>query len=375
MPHPAGIGRILLLAAGVVCATSAIATAGPVTGRVIAPPSPVAATDGGRHLVYEIVLHDAASAPVRIARLEVLDRRGSRVLASYGRSTLDRLTSPVRPGPGAPTRLRPGGDAVTFLDVTLPVGRPAPARLAHRLVVASAAGRERVVVARTVVDRRPPVRISPPLGGDRLLDAVGCCGASDHTRAVLEVRGRPVLAQRFAIDVVRLTDDGDTVSGDPGRNEGYAIEGAPVLAVAPGRVVAARDGLPENTPQVLAAGTTVATAPGNHVVEALGGGRFALYAHLQAGSVRVAAGQRVLRGQVLGLVGNTGESTEPHLHFQVSAGPSPLGANGLPFVIGRFGLQGRVAGLGTAAPRLVPAKPPPTRSDQMPLQGDVLAFG
>ena len=54
---------------------------------------------------------------------------------------------------------------------------------------------------------------------------------------------------------------------------------------------------------------------------------------LQPGSLRVKAGQRVRRGDVLGLLGNSGNSTGPHLHFQVMDGPSPLGAEGLPYVI------------------------------------------
>lgn len=139
-------------------------------------------------------------------------------------------------------------------------------------------------------------------------------------------------------------------------------------------MVAVRADLPENTPPDLPAQTTVDTAPGNRVVEALGGGRFALYAHLQTGSIRVVPGRPVGRGEVLGLVGNTGNSTEPHLHFHLSGGPAPLGANGFPFVIDRFRVEGRVTGLGGLVPRFAPPDPPRARTAEMPLQGDILAF-
>lgn len=68
----------------------------------------------------------------------------------------------------------------------------------------------------------------------------------------------------------------------------------------------------------------------------LGDGRFALYAHFKPGSVRVQPGQRVSRGQVLGLVGTSGNSSEPHLHFHVMDGPSPLASSGVPYLIRRF---------------------------------------
>ena len=73
---------------------------------------------------------------------------------------------------------------------------------------------------------------------------------------------------------------------------------------------------------------TSETIGGNHVVLDLGGGRFAFYAHLQPGSLKVKVGDRVTRGQIIGLVGNSGNSTEPHLHFHISNGVSPLGSEG-----------------------------------------------
>jgi murein DD-endopeptidase MepM/ murein hydrolase activator NlpD len=78
---------------------------------------------------------------------------------------------------------------------------------------------------------------------------------------------------------------------------------------------------------------TSETVAGNHIVLDLGGGRYAFYAHFQPGSLKVKVGDRVTRGQVIGLVGNSGNSTEPHLHFHISDGVSPLGSEGLPYVL------------------------------------------
>jgi murein DD-endopeptidase MepM/ murein hydrolase activator NlpD len=146
-----------------------------------------------------------------------------------------------------------------------------------------------------------------------------------------------------------------------------------VLAAGRGRVVATRDGMLENDPTQALPPFTVETAAGNYVVEDLGTGHFALYAHLQTGSVRVHAGDRVRQGQVLGLVGNTGNASEPHLHFQVTDGPEPLFSQGLPYVFDSFQLQARVDVSGEEAV-IVPEPEPRLLENRLPLDLDIVAF-
>ena len=131
-------------------------------------------------------------------------------------------------------------DALIMLDIPLRPHARVPAYVEHRL-----SGRR---TARVRVDRRAPIRIGPPLRGPNL-GVLGCCGPPfAHRLAALERRGRPVFPQRYAIDFVRLDDTINTYAGDPARNESYLIYGSEVIAVAPGRVVATRDDMPENTP-------------------------------------------------------------------------------------------------------------------------------
>ena len=137
----------------------------------------------------------------------------------------------------------------------------------------------------------------------------------------------------FAIDWIRL-EDNRLFTGDGTRNEDYFAFGAEVLAVADGTVVFVRDGMPEDTPNEP---PTTLHQPldygGNEVVLEIAPGVYAFYAHLQPGSIRVQIGETVTTGQVLGLLGNTGNSTAPHLHFQLADGPDVLTATSLPFVI------------------------------------------
>ena len=347
------------------------------TGEVLAAPSPVLRTDNRRHLVYEIVMRNPTTSRAVIERLAVVDQRGH-TLASFGPQTIRTLLGP----PGFPLvpnpELGPGETLTLFLDVIVPRGRRAPSELAHRFVFSlerdtGHAHRVRVVGARTAVERRTPISVSPPLRGDKVLAIIA--------HGPVTINDRLSHAQRYAIDFGRLNQAGDGLfDGDPLRNESYAIYGDEVFAAAPGTIVAIRNDMAENTPPIEPPFTTFDDVAGNRVVQHLGGDLYALYAHMQPGSVRVSVGQRVERGQVLGLVGNTGGSSAPHLHFHIMdgpGGPSALDANGLPYVFDRFTLVGNIANLSAVVqlgdrPVLTPASPPPERANQYLLSGDVI---
>ena len=121
---------------------------------------------------------------------------------------------------------------------------------------------------------------------------------------------------------MKVNDDHKTFTGDQLKNENYLAEGNNALAVANGTVVEVKDSIPENVPGInsRAVPITLETVGGNHVIIDIGGGYYAFYAHLKPGGVKVKLGDKVKRGQVIGLVGNTGNSTEPHLHFHIRTG-------------------------------------------------------
>lgn len=124
-------------------------------------------------------------------------------------------------------------------------------------------------------------------------------------------------SQRRAADLVILDAEGRSHRGDGKRNEDYYAWGREVVAVADGRVIQVVDGVPENRPRSM----NRYFVPGNVVVIEHSTTLHSLYAHLQPGKLRVKPGARIKRGAVVGLCGNSGNSSEPHLHFQLQDGP------------------------------------------------------
>lgn len=232
------------------------------------------------------------------------------------------------------------------------------------------------------VEQKAPVVVSPPLRGDRWAVGNGCCSPINaHRGATLAINGTAAVAQRFAVDMVQLTDTDKALTGDPDDLRSYPAFGKTIHTAAAGTVVGRHDGEAEQKPGALPAAATIQTADGNFLVIDIGDGRFAFYAHMQPGSIKPNIGDRVQVGDALGLLGNTGNTDAPHLHFHIMDGPSPLRSNGLPFVFDHFAGQGVITDVNT----LIDPTPGATiavdntrrageHTDQMPLGADLLKF-
>jgi murein DD-endopeptidase MepM/ murein hydrolase activator NlpD len=302
----------------------------PLDLSVPMPPTPFLGNDGSRYIVYELHVANFSPRDLLLSRIEVLANQTA--IATYAENDLNAVLSQPGTPPSIDRRsLGAGKRAVVFVWIKLDPAQPVPPVLRHRITVGDLQIEDEAVQ----VSKLGPVEIGAPLRGDGWLAANGPSRDSGHRRALIPTEGRARIAQRFAIDWVRRNADGRTFTGDVKDNKSYRAYGSEILAVADAVVAATKDGIPENIPGPTsrAVPITSETIGGNHVVLDLGNGRFAFYAHLQPGSLRVKVGDRVKRGQVIGLVGNSGNSTEPHLHFHVSNGVSPLGSEGLPYTL------------------------------------------
>ncbi|HRO58545.1 MAG TPA: M23 family metallopeptidase [Burkholderiaceae bacterium] len=312
----------------------------------------VQGTDGKLHAVYEIRFANTRPVAATLQRVAVVDDNGQRSHASFEGSELRQR---LRSLSGRPAEPAIALDNVRQLLVDLRFDDLAdiPATLRHRIDLLAAStnvtsprpAQQRYDLAPLVLDTSAPLVIGPPLRGTGWVAYNGCCDAGGaHRGAGLPVNGAVHFAQRFAIDWIRMNAQGRTVDGDDTDVHNYTAYAAEVIAVADGTVVDVVDDLDDQTPPKLPdpATITLQNVDGNHVTLDLGQGRYAFYAHLKKNSVAVRVGDRVTRGQVLGEVGNTGNTSAPHLHFHVMDSPSVLGSSGLPYVIDRFGHAGQV---------------------------------
>jgi Peptidase family M23 len=312
----------------------------------------VLGTDGKDHVVYELAVANTRQTPATLMKLEVLDARDPSVpLAAYeGETLLSRLRTlgNTRPETAA---LDFNETRLVLLHLAFDPGAGVPQRLVHRVAVLAAANLGDLTpallsytVAPVRIRPRIPV-VGPPLTGQGWVATNGCCEADGvHRNTGLPVNGQLYFAQRYAIDWQRLDAEGRLVLGDLSDVHSYTAYGADVVAVADGVIVGTRNDLEDQLPPNLPDPKTITaqTLLGNHVIQDIGDGFFAFYAHLQPGSVVVAPGDRVTRGQQLGKLGNSGNTSAPHLHFHIMAGPSAIGSNGIPYVIDGFALAGQI---------------------------------
>jgi murein DD-endopeptidase MepM/ murein hydrolase activator NlpD len=359
----------------------------PILAQVPYAPIPFAGSDGRTHLVYELLATNFSSGKTTIEQLEMLDADTDDVISTFDAKEVASNLHPAGTSDTADT-LDPSMAATIFLHVTFNDADKVPNRLVERLSLQAAAAppdQQQITekVGETNVDRREVVMISPPLKGSNYLAADSCCDAPHiHRKSPLPINGQFTLAQRYAVDYEQLDANNRVYSGEKADLSGYTIYGKEALAVADGTVVKVTDGYPEQNPGVFPKGISLDEADGNSVILDIGGGNYALYAHFQPGSIRVKEGDQVKRGDVLALVGSSGNSLAPHLHFHVMDSPLSLASNGLPYGIDSFTVTGQSAGTdafnkaeadGTPL-EFTPVDPVKTVTEAMPLDQNVVSF-
>jgi len=345
---------------------------------------PFKGSDDQTHLVYELWITNFSSGDAIVQQVQVLG--DGKTIATLDADAVKTRLQPA--GRRDATATMPsGGTSLLFIHLSLASDVSVPQRLGHTVrahVDAAPPAMQDMTIsgAMVAVDRRPIVVIGPPLRGDRYVAADSCCDATRHTRAILPVNGGAYVAQRFAVDWEQLDDVKRIYVGPREQPKSYTIYGKEAVAVADAKVASVVDDLAEQTPGTYPTAIPITQADGNSIVLDLGNGRFALYAHLQPKSIKVKPGDQVTRGQVLALVGNSGNSVAPHLHFHVMDGASALASNGLPYAIDAYEVTGHApstAAFDTAEEKgtpleFAPVEPPRAVDKALPLDQSIVRF-
>lgn len=310
----------------------------PLDISVPSPPWAFRANDKW-HLVYELHISNIGNANCTLKQIDVLGE-GSHpnVLATLSGKELDAAI--VHPWVDVSTlaTLGPSSMAVVFMWVTVDRREDVPVSLSHRITMKVGDYSEDLLTTLPPmeINRNSVPVIGPPLRGENWGAAHGPDNNSRHRRGLLTIEGRSYIAERYAIDWLRITPSGDIHSGSGSENKDYPGYGADVLAVADGAITEVQDGIPENAPgKAPSVSITLRTICGNYITERVGPNLYASYCHLQPG-IRVKQGSKVKRGQVLALLGNSGSSDAPHLHFQLCNADSTLACEGVPYAFSSF---------------------------------------
>lgn len=383
----------LLLGSCSTAPTVPVSPAVPVAGGQVTPlldntlstPRWFTGTDGQVHMVYELLLTNVVPVAVTLSAVEVHDAESGVSLLRLSGDSLGAATSLAATADTPTVVLPPSSVGVVWMDI--PLGRTrVPAAITHQLTINPPAGVPKSGIAWTFtgsavkVDQNPPIVVGPPLAGPGWA-ALGSCCDGPHRRAPYPIDGRWYLAQRFAIDFNQLDSQNRPGVGDPLLPGSFPTFGQPVYAVADGTVVVAVDGDPDLRVNEAREEPTPQNAGGNRVVIDIGGGRFAVYAHLHTNSISVHVGDHVKRGRRIADVGSSGTTGGPHLHFQISDHPSVVLADGLPYVFDTFELTGQTPPLQDVLKYYDTMEPIPIsttrtgpRHDQLPLGRDVVTF-
>jgi sucrose-6-phosphate hydrolase SacC (GH32 family)/murein DD-endopeptidase MepM/ murein hydrolase activator NlpD len=309
--------------------------------HVPVPPTAVL-TDGTWRLLYELHIENRGDAAVTLTNLEIRATSPTSPQAAAivldGERLIQALDAPA--DRGAPLAIPARARRVAYIDV----GEKTPPRvMSHVIRTAATDGAAGEITLDVPVDQTPPVILGAPLAGGPYAAVYHSDWARGHRRVFYTVDGVTRLPGRHTIDFVKLDDEGRTTRPDGNADAvadslGYGVD---VFAVSDATVAAVRDDMPEAERVSPNVKHRQEDAAGNYISLDLGGGRFAVYEHLKPASIRVRPGQRVRRGDIIGQLGFTGDSTGPHLHLHIGDAASPLAAEGRAFVFDRFATLGR----------------------------------
>jgi len=298
--------------------------------------------EGGKiHLSYEINVFNSFNNPIHLNTLSIHDLANAEfAIQKYDSIYFDTYFE--RPGKEIETgdhTLFPSEFGTIYVDLSFADSLALPKKVFHRLLVDIRLSNGEILKTgvETAVIEIPAVTttlLNPPFRNGKWMYV-----STHHrdTRAVFD--GEVHITQRHAIDWIALDEEGLYVSNDRSKNENWYTYGKEILAVADGTVVAVKDGIPENEAEAdeMAVPMTRENFGGNWVLLSIGENQEVFYAHLIPGSLRVKPGDRVKIGDVLGLLGNSGNSDCPHLHMHLETdGGGVVKGEGVPFHFKEF---------------------------------------
>ncbi|MDQ7816407.1 MAG: M23 family metallopeptidase [Melioribacteraceae bacterium] len=209
-----------------------------------------------------------------------------------------------------------------------------PQKIKHRLVLIKD-GKEKIIEGtETSVLKGPIAIMSAPLKGERFVSANTTTFLNNHHPTYqLTYKEKTTVPERFCVDWNKIDETGSPFHGDQSVCENWYVYGQNVYAVADGIVVSVKDGMPDQSPVgTISNDLNLFNSDGNSVVIYIPGG-YCIYGHFKPNSIVVKTGQNISKGDLIGQIGNSGNSGAPHLHFGLHTDFPYYISEGLPYYI------------------------------------------
>lgn len=302
-------------------------------------------TNNNGLLIYEINILNNFKVPITLKKVEIYDlQTDDNPIATYDSDYLDQHFE--RPGNQELEDLKilsKNQFGILNLELVFNEAQLIPKKIYHKLYFEAQNNKGETVnipieVATIKVPEVTKMILSLPINkkGKWLYEA-----AEGHQASRFLTEGKSSYPQRFAIDWTYVGDDGYFADDDIKQNKNWKSYGVELISVADGTVVETKDEIIENEPlsENMAVKITRETIAGNYIVIDIGNNIYAVYGHLIPNSLKVKIGDKVKKGQVIGLLGNSGNSDAPHLHFHLESKSNAFfGGEGEPYLIKEYTL-------------------------------------
>ncbi len=322
-------------------------------------PTPIKGTDGKWYASYHLLLSNRSHVDLVLKQVDVFGKNDASLLR-YDKADLEdnyKFRANIAPVEAdSKQTIKSGHTGILLFWIALENADSFPDRFKHRFTFDYSPyievwrrpfpnDQDMVLENYYVgVDRRAPIVFGAPLRGSRWRVGNGPGDYETSHQYVLTREGATRIPQRYGMDF-QIVDERNIILPIPLptvlTNEMFYSYGQELFAVVDGIVSGIKDDISENVPQ--ASGEIItnytmnaATVAGNYLSIKVGEDQYVHYAHLIPGSHRFKLGDEVRKGQVIGLLGNSGNSTGPHLHFNFTDGNSMNGSRGLPYVFESF---------------------------------------
>ncbi|MCK9426715.1 MAG: M23 family metallopeptidase [Ignavibacteriaceae bacterium] len=337
--------------------------------KVTFAPIEVKSTDGKINLLYSVEIPNFEKDGYTLKDFQVLNAANNTRLCSISDTGKYLLIHPPTTA-SIPEQLYAYpmfGHATYRFSIGL-VLDPAqvPQKIKHRLVLLKDAKETTIEAAETAVSKEPVTIVGAPFKGNGFVSE--CTTAflpfNHHPTYQLTYKGMTRVAERYCVDWLKVDSAGNLFHGDKTICSNWYVYGQNIYAATAGEVVFVQDGMPDQSPVGTVNDVNLYNGTGNSVT-IMTGVSYAVYGHMIANSITVKLGEYVNKGQLIGRVGNSGNSNAPHLHFGIHSEFPYYISEGLPYYIDSFEKAGLLVNPNLEGGTLVLLPSPSARTNEL----------